>query len=103
MCIFQGKNIWHADGDWKDNAEGASLYGFQTFTLTLCESVVPNHQSHVSVCLSVWKVYFGKMTLLIWMPCEVVGGVGRGMGVLDGDGYRRREEAVLGVNGGIPL
>jgi len=29
------------------------------------------------------------------MPFEVVSGVGRGMGVLDGGGHRRRERAVL--------
>ena len=32
------------------------------------------------------------------MPFWVESGVGRGMGVLDGDGDRRREETVLGVN-----
>jgi len=34
------------------------------------------------------------------MPFGVVSGVGRGMGVIDGGGYRRREGAVLGVNVG---
>ena len=29
--------------------------------------------------------------------------VGRGMGVLDGDGYRRREGIVFGVNLGRPI
>jgi len=37
------------------------------------------------------------------MPFGVVRGVGRGMGVLDGDGDRRREDAVLGVNLGRPI
>jgi len=32
------------------------------------------------------------------MPFGVVSGVDRGMGVLDGSGYRRREGAVLEVN-----
>jgi len=32
------------------------------------------------------------------MPFGMVSGVGRGMGLLDGDGGRRREVAVLGVN-----
>jgi len=34
------------------------------------------------------------------MPFGLVSGVGRGMGVLDGSGDRRSEEAVLGVNVG---
>jgi len=37
------------------------------------------------------------------MPFGVVRGVGRGMGVLDGGGDRRREGAVLGVNLGRPI
>ena len=36
------------------------------------------------------------------MPFGVVSGVGRGMGVLDGGGDRRREGTVLGVNLGRP-
>jgi len=39
---------------------------------------------HLSVCVSVRKVYCGKMAEWIRMPFEVVSGVGRGMGVLDG-------------------
>jgi len=54
--------------------------------------------SHVLVGLSVWKVYCGKTADSIRMPFGVVSGVGRRMGVLDGDGDRRRERAVLGVN-----
>ena len=37
------------------------------------------------------------------MPFGVVNGVGRGMGVLDGGGDRRREGAVFGVNLGHPV
>jgi len=37
------------------------------------------------------------------MPFGVVSGVDRGMGVLDGSGYRRREGAVLGLNLGHPI
>jgi len=37
------------------------------------------------------------------MSFGTVSGVGRGMGVLDGGGNRRREEAVLGVNVGHPI
>ena len=48
----------------------------------------------LSVCLSVRKVYCGKWLI----PFGVVSGIGRGMGVLNWDGDRRREGAVLGVN-----
>jgi len=54
------------------------------------------------VCLCVRKVYCGKTAKWIRMPFGVVSGVGRGIGVLDGDGDRRRERAVLGVNLGRP-
>jgi len=37
------------------------------------------------------------------MPFGVVSGVGRGMGVLDGGGDRRREGTVLLVNFGRPI
>ena len=36
-----------------------------------------------SVCLSVWKVYFGKTADWIRMQFGMVSGVIRGMGVLD--------------------
>ena len=36
------------------------------------------------------------------MPFGVVSGIGRGMGVLDGDGDRRRRGS-LGVNEGHPI
>jgi len=39
----------------------------------------------------------------IRIPFGMVSGVGRGMGALDGSGYRRREGAVLGVNLGHPI
>jgi len=45
----------------------------------------------VCVCLSVRKVYCGKTAERIRMPFGVVNGVGRGMGVLDAGGDRRRE------------
>jgi len=53
----------------------------------------------LSVCLSVRKVYCKKTAEWILMPFGMVNGVGRRMGVLDGGGDRRREGAVLGVNG----
>jgi len=37
------------------------------------------------------------------MPFGVVSGVGRGMGVLDGGGDRRRGRAPLGANVGRPI
>jgi len=43
-----------------------------------------------SVCLSVRRVYCGKTTDWMWVPFGVVTGVGRGMGVLDWGGDRRR-------------
>jgi len=55
---------------------------------------------HLSVCrsvgLSFCKVYCGKTADWIRMPFGVVSGVGRGMGILDVGGDRRREGAVLG-------
>jgi len=33
----------------------------------------------MSVCLSVWKVYCGKMADWIWIPFQVVSGVSRGI------------------------
>jgi len=58
---------------------------------------------HLSVCASVRKVYCGKTADWIKMPFGVVSGVGRGMGVLDGGGDRRRAGAALGEKWGIPL
>ena len=51
-----------------------------------------------SVGLSDRKVYCGKTAEWIRMPFGMVNGVGRGMGVLDGGGDRRRRRAVFGVN-----
>jgi len=48
----------------------------------------------MSVGLSVRKVHCGKTADWSRMPFEVVSGVSRGMGVLDGGDRRRR--AVLG-------
>jgi len=49
-----------------------------------------------SVCLSVRKVYYGKMAEWIQMVFGMVSGVGRGLGVLDGGGYCRRGRGSLG-------
>jgi len=53
---------------------------------------------HLSVGLSVRKVYCGKTADRIRMPFGVLSGVGRGMGVLDGSGDRRRRRGSFGVN-----
>jgi len=45
----------------------------------------------------------GEMADWIWMPFWVVSGVGRGMGVLAGGGYHRRERGSFGVNVGHPI
>jgi len=37
------------------------------------------------------------------MPFAIVSGIGRGMGILDGGGYLRREGAVMGLNLGRPI
>ena len=39
---------------------------------------------YLSVGQSVWRLYCGKTTDLIWMQSEVVSGVCRWIGVLDG-------------------
>ena len=46
---------------------------------------------YVSVGRSGRKVYCGKMAEWSRMPFGMMSGVGHGMGVLDGGGYRRRE------------
>jgi len=59
-----------------------------------------------SVDLSVCDVpgkYCGKTADWIRMPFEVMSGVGRGMGVLDGVTIVEGEGAVLGVNVGRPI
>jgi len=50
----------------------------------------------VCVCVSVGKVYCGKTADWIRMPFGVVSGIGRGIGVLDGGGDRRRERGSFG-------
>jgi len=58
------------------------------------------HLSHPSVglpvCLSVWRVYYGKMADWIWMPFRVVSGVGQVTDVLDGGLYPLRGRGVIG-------
>ena len=58
---------------------------------------------HLSVGLSVRKVYCGKTADWIWMPFGVVSGVGRRMGVLDGVVIVEGEGAVFWVNSGRPI
>jgi len=54
----------------------------------------------LSVCLSVRKVYCGKMAEWISMPFGWWAGLVR-MGVLDGGGYRQRKGTVLGWIWGV--
>jgi len=58
---------------------------------------------HLSVCLSVRRVYYGKTADWIRIPFRVVSGVGRGMGVLDGLVIVEGERADFGVNLGRPI
>jgi len=44
------------------------------------------------------EVYCGKTADRIRMPFGMMSGIGRGMGVFDGDGYRRRRRGRFGVN-----
>jgi len=52
--------------------------------------------------LSVWMVYCGKTADCIWLPCGVVSGVGKWMGILDGVEIVE-ERAVLRVNVEHPI
>jgi len=85
FCIFSASLSEHK----------RSWYG--TFVWTMCRSI--GRLVGQLVC----KVYCGKMACCIQMPFGVVSGVGRGMGVLDGGGYRRRGQGNFGVKLGIPL
>jgi len=58
--------------------------------------LLPRPSVGLSASLSVWKVYCGKTAE--WMPFEMVSGVGRGMGVVNGVVIIEGEGAVLGVN-----
>jgi len=55
------------------------------------------------VCLLVHIVYCGKTADWIWMPCGMVNGFGRGIGVLDGGGDRRRRRGSFWVISGRPI
>jgi len=61
------------------------------------------HVCRRSVCVFVQIVYCGKMANWIWLPFGMVSGVGRGMGVLDGGGERRRGRDSFGVNLVCPI
>ena len=58
--------------------------------------VQTRHLNHLSVGLSVRRVYCGKMADWIWKPFGVVNGIDREMGVLDGVGIVEEEGTVLG-------
>jgi len=53
---------------------------------------------HLLVCLSVGRSAKCIAAEQIWMPFGVVSGVGQGMGVFDGVGYRQRGRGSLGMN-----
>jgi len=59
--------------------------------------------AHLSVGLSIRRVYCGKTADLIRMPFGVVRGVGRGMGVLDRGSDRQRERGSFGGEFGTCL
>jgi len=48
-------------------------------------------------------MYCGKTAEWIWMPLEMVSGVNRGTGVLDGVVMVKGEGAVLGINCWHPI
>jgi len=58
---------------------------------------------NMSVGLSVRKVYCGKTAEWIRMPLGTVGGVGWGMGVLDGGRDRRRWKGSFRGDWGRPI
>ena len=41
--VRSSKQDRHANGNWADDRKGAALHSFQTFTLGLGQTVVPNH------------------------------------------------------------
>jgi len=85
MCTLQGFNIVSASLSISIVSEALMLRTCRLAHVSVC----------LCVCLSVWKVYCGKRAERIQMPFEMVSGVGRGMGVLDEGGDRRRGTAVL--------
>ena len=73
---------------------------FSALSITIASKVLmlwTCRLDHLCVCAR--KVYYGKTAHWIRMPFWVMSGVGLGMGVLDGGGNCRREEAVCGEFG----
>jgi len=58
---------------------------------------------HLCICVPTALVYCGKTAEWIRMPFEVVNGVDRRMGVLNGDGDRRRGRGSFGGEFGRPI
>ena len=81
-----------AIGPVKEYPKLVSKFGGSPNKFVLGQSYSPGP----SVCLSVCKVYCGKTADWIRMPFGVVSGVGRGTGVLDGGGDRRRGRGSFG-------
>ena len=48
LGITQCENLWHANGNRIHDTDGSTLYGFQTFTLSLGKTVMPLYK-HMSV------------------------------------------------------
>ena len=84
MCIIISTSL-------SINTASVSAHGIEL-------SSIPSVDRSVSVGLSVQKVYCGKTAHWIRMLSGMVSGVGRGMGVLDGGGDRRRRKGRFGVN-----
>jgi len=82
--------LWQFRSVFSSSLSNVSTHGTE-------HSPGPSVGLSVSVCLpvgrSVRKVYCGKTAERIWMPFGVLSGVDRGMGVLDGGGYSRKEGA----------
>jgi len=86
VCIF--------NASLSINTAERKRYWNRPVAYPICRSVC------LSVDLSARKVYSGKTAGWIRMPFEMVSGVGRGMGVLDGVVIIEGEGAVLWVNFG---
>ena len=74
----------------------ASLFINIVSVSALLTDLSPGPSFGLCVCLSVRKVYCGKTADWIQMPFEVVSGVCRGMGILNGGGYHQKGRAVWG-------
>jgi len=82
----------------------ASLHQHSEWGTHVTDRLSPSPSVGLCVCLSVCPE--SVLWQNGWMDPDTIWHgeeVGRGMGVLDGDGYRRREGIVFGVNLGRPI